>query len=267
MNNFIKLLQNSLKRSQEQQCHRKRRRAISESLTFETLQPRALLATFAISSGDWSDSAIWSDGVPNSDQRAVIGQGFSVQLDDAVNEAKEIVIHGELEATEDANVPNKTLKTEWMHVNSGGLFKVGSETDRYDEGTFTLELSGTDLTADHDIQTAMGSMSIENNNGFLMTAGMGHVQFFGAEKLSFTKLAETAKVNDSTITVHNVIERNFAQGGMNGDDFVTSAGDDGLLNWEVGDQIVIASSSYNYAEEEVRIITKRVDNSDGSGAR
>ncbi|MEM7283093.1 MAG: hypothetical protein AAF438_15855, partial [Pseudomonadota bacterium] len=37
-------------------------------------------------------------------------------------------------------------------------------------------------------------------------------------------------------------------------DGITSAASDGDINWQVGDQIVIASSSYNYAEEEVRTI-------------
>lgn len=49
---------------------------------------------------------------------------------------------------------------------------------------------------------------------------------------------------------------------MDGNEFVTSPEDDGIVNWEVGDQIVIASSSYNYKEQDVRTITGISDNGD-----
>lgn len=109
-----------------------------------------------------------------------------------------------------------------------------------------------------------GTMEIKMNDGFLMTAMGGRVQFYGEEKLSFTKLHETADANSNSIIVENVIERNFNKGAMNGEEFVTSAADDGALNWEVGDQIVIASSSYDYTEQEVRIIDSITDNGDGT---
>lgn len=160
---------------------------------------------------------------------------------------------------------DKSLTADWVHVNGGGQFIVGSGQDRYDEGTFTLNLIGTDLTADPVIPMRMESgMVIErtltNNNGFLMAGMNGRIQFVGEDKLSFTKLAGTAGPNETSITVANFIERNFNANG----EVVTSADDDGQLNWEVGDQIVIASSSYDYTEEEVRTITSIVNNGDTS---
>ncbi len=160
--------------------------------------------------------------------------------------------------------PDKTLSTRWMHVNGGGEFIVGSEADRYDEGTFTLELTGTDK--DHDpivpmrmLETGMVMpMQMTNNDGFLMTAGSGRVQLYGEEKLSFTKLHVTAEPTETSIVVSNVIERNFSKGTE------TSAEDDGELNWTEGDEIVIASSSFDYKEEEVRTITKVIDNGNGT---
>lgn len=166
---------------------------------------------------------------------------------------------------------DKTLTTRWIHVNSGGEFIVGSENDRYDEGTFTLNLTGTDVYSDHVIETNMmgmnpGTMNVMNNDGFLMTAMGGRVQFYGQDKLSFTKLSATAEIGATFIHVQNTIERNFNTGTMNGDDFVTSAADDGVVNWEVGDQIAIASSSYDYTEEDVRTITAIVDNGNGTSS-
>ncbi|MEM7316109.1 MAG: G8 domain-containing protein, partial [Planctomycetota bacterium] len=209
--------------------------------------------------GDWSDPTIWDDGVPTLQSWAIIGHGVSVELDGTDHYAKELVIHGDLVVPEDVAAPDKSLETNWVHINSGGELIVGSENDRYDEGTFTLHLTGTDKFATQVVETNMngmmpGTMEIPKNDGFLMTGMGGRFQFYGEDKLSFTKLHSTVEPNSDTIIVENVIERNFNQGDMNGDDFVTSPIDDGTLNWEVGDEIVIASSSYDYTEEEVRTI-------------
>ncbi len=220
------------------------------------------MTTFAVMDGAWSNPATWDNGVPDASQRAVIGGDFTVELDGPIDhQAKELVIQGELVVTEEAGV-DKSLTSEWVHVNSGGAFIVGTATDRYDEADFNLKLTGTDLTADHTIEGV--PMTVMNNNGFLMTAGTGSLQFYGEEKLSFTKLAATADAPDNSITVHNFIERNFSEGQSLGGDFVTSPADDGVLNWSEGDLIVIASSSYDYKQEEVRLITDVNDNGDGT---
>ncbi|MEO1616234.1 MAG: Ig-like domain-containing protein, partial [Planctomycetota bacterium] len=147
-------------------------------------------------------------------------------------------------------------------------FIVGTEANRFDQGSFTLQLTGTDVTSDHVIETNMmgvpGTMNVMNNDGFLMTGMGGRIQFLGEEKLSFTKLAETADMGTNTIKVQNFIERNFDKGAISGGDFVTSPEDDGAVDWQEGDQIVIASSSYDYKEEDVRIITGVLDNGDGT---
>ena len=108
-------------------------------------------------------------------------------------------------------------------------------------------------------------MNVTDNDGFLMTAMRGRIQFYGEDKISFTKLNATAEIGAETITVENVIERNFAEGATDGNgDFITSAEDDGEFNWEAGDQIVIASSSYDYEHEDVRTIVTSADNGDGT---
>lgn len=241
---------------------RKRSRA-NASLDFEALQPRTLMATIATSDGSWFDPAVWSAGVPDANQEAIISQGVTVELDGADHFAKSLVIQGDLVVPEEAGADaDKSLTTRWIHVNSNGQFIVGTETDRY-ENRFTLTLNGTDLESDHVIAGAM--MPVSNNDGFLMTAGGGRIQFYGKEKLSFTKLAATVETGSDTIVVANVIERNFEKGaiGANGE-FITSASDDGELDWANGDQIVIASSSYDYTEEEVRTVVNVSNNLDGT---
>ncbi len=144
---------------------------------------------------------------------------------------------------------NRSLIADWVHVNSGGIFQIGTANNRFDTGNFKLTLTGTNPLADHVIPMANGNnMNMNNNDGFLMAAGGGRLQFFGEERLSFTKLSQTAEAGSRTIIVENVIERNF--------DRTTSAASDGSLNWEVGDEIVIASSGFNYTGEDVRTITR-----------
>ena len=142
----------------------------------------------------------------------------------------------------------RSLTADWVHVNSGGVFQIGTASNRFDTGDFTLTLTGTNPLADHVIPLANGNnLNLNNNDGFLMAAGGGRLQFFGEERLSFTKLSQTAEAGSNTIVVENIIERNF--------DGTTSAGSDGALNWEVGDEIVVASSNFHYQEEDVRTIT------------
>ncbi len=211
--------------------------------------------TQAVQSGNWSDPATWSNGVPDGSSRAIIPPGQWVRLDGLESAAKQIVVHGILDVEETSDV-TRHLTTDWIHVNSGGVFQIGTAIDRYDEGDFVLTLTGTNPNADYTIETATGTMEITDNDGFLMAAGGGRLQFFGEDKLSFTKLAQTASAGTNLIVVENLIERNF--------DGVTSAASDGVLNWEVGDEIVIASSTRDYSGEEVRTITGVSDLGDGT---
>ncbi|MEO1524698.1 MAG: G8 domain-containing protein [Planctomycetota bacterium] len=255
LNAFKKI--NRLRSSDKSSRSRPTRRR--SSLRLETLEKRSLLAAVAVNDGAWSDQNTWEDNVvPSETQRVIINRGVAVQLDLDSHAAKEIVVHGDLVVPEDASVPNKSLDANWIHVNSGGRFIVGTSEDRYDIGTFTVNLKGTDVNADHTIPMFMMgmemSMPVENNDGFLMVGRGGSIELYGEDKLSFTKLAANAKQGDDAITVANVIERNYSFGNPSGDGFETSAADDGEVNWEVGDQIVVASSSYDYRDEDVRTI-------------
>ncbi|UZO82556.1 carbohydrate-binding protein [Aquimarina sp. ERC-38] len=201
----------------------------------------------AIKSGNWSDASTWDKGIPKSSNRVIIKQGVTVNITGA-HQAKEVVVHGRLRVFK-TGTWNKALTTRWVHVNSGGIFEIGTANNRFDRGTFTLTLNGTNPTSNHSIPMANGQdMNITGNDGFLMAGGNGRLIFYGKEKISFTKLSQTANAGSNTIVVANVIDRNH--------DGSLSANRDGVFNWEVGDEIVIASSSDKYNEEDVRTITK-----------
>lgn len=150
------------------------------------------------------------------------------------------------ETTARLNV-NKTLNARFIHVNGEGLFRIGSPATRYDSGTFTLTLTGIAPNSDHTIPMANGeTIELENYDGFVIAEKGGQLQFHGEDRLSFTKLAATARAGSTTITVNNVIERNF--------DGTRSAASDGRMVFEAGDEIVIASSSDDYSQEDVRTV-------------
>ncbi|OEK07590.1 hypothetical protein A8C32_17485 [Flavivirga aquatica] len=200
----------------------------------------------AIKNGNWSNPNTWDKGVPDVSDRVIISNGITVNINNS-HDVGEIVVHGVLKVAEN-NVLDKTLNTRWIHVNSGGLFQIGTSTNRFDKGNFTLTLNGTSPKANHTIPMAGGAnMNISGNDGFIMAGGNGRLVFYGQNKLSFTKLSRTAEKNDNSITVANIIDRNH--------DGNLSSTEDGTLNWEVGDEIVIASSSEDYTEEDVRTIT------------
>jgi len=213
----------------------------------KTLKAATIVADASLTGvRDWTASSTWVGGnVPGPNDRAIIPQNMTVLLNGTNHVVKELVVHGTLLAEETVGV-NRVLSSNWIHVNSGGIFQVGTVTNRYDQASFTIRLTGEDPTQTFNVQTASGSLQISDNDSFLMAAGGGRLQFFGEEKLSFTKLAATANANSNQITVANIIERNY--------DGTTSAVSDGALNWQVGDQIVIASSSDDYDDEEVRTI-------------
>ncbi|QDT67143.1 G8 domain protein [Planctomycetes bacterium MalM25] len=220
-------------------------------LGIETLETRHLLSvTTAVASGDWDSPATWSAGVPDDTLRAVIPASRTVTLTGDDHVAKEIVVNGGVLAVAESPGVDKTLTSDWIHVNSGGVFQIGSQFNRYDANEFVVTLTGDDPTESFTIE---GMGTITNNNGFLMAAGGGRLQFFGEEKLTFTKLAQTAEAGANQIVVEAFIDRDH-----NGSADIN----DGIVDWEVGDQIVIASSSRDYRDEEVRTITAATYQSD-----
>lgn len=237
--------------------------------SYEKLEPRQMLATIAIQDGSWNDPLIWHDGVPDTSTRAIIPPGISVTLTGTDHFAKELVVQGTL-SVEESSGSTKTLSADWIHVNRDGLFQIGTENDRFDESEFVITLKGDDpeavisiegvskpitdetssLEFDDILLTEGYTAPITNNNGFLMVATGGRLEWFGQEKLSFTKLAATAAAGSDVIYVEQQIDRNF-DGAINALD--------GKIDWRVGDEIVIASSSEDYSEEEVRTITALTD--------
>ncbi len=250
--------------------------------------PMSTEGAWSIASGDWSDPTIWSGGmVPDENTRTLISQGTHVTMTgEGTSVVKALVVHGVFEVIDSGSGSHRELITDWIHVNAlsnqvggipgGALLRIGSEDDRFRFDTFTLTLAGTEIgdklvemprAADPGEPSGLNNralMTMMDNDGFLMTARGGRLEMYGQDKISFTKLAETAEAGHTEILVHNVIERNFSDGASDKNGFITSAEDDGELNWTVGDKIVVTSTDYDYLQFSRATISDIIDVGDGT---
>ncbi|MGY6631389.1 MAG: right-handed parallel beta-helix repeat-containing protein [Wenzhouxiangella sp.] len=244
---------------------------------------------WSIDSGAWSDPTIWSSGmVPDENTRVLVSHGTHVSIGGPESySARSLVIHGVFEVVDTGTGAHPDLTVDWVHVNGefpngipgtpgGALFRIGRPNDRFQSDSFTLTLAGTDIgdklveikrQANPGEPAGMNNralMTVLDNDGFLMTAMGGRLEMYGQDKISFTKLAETAEAGQTEILVHNVIERNFSDGASDENGFITSAEDDGELNWTMGDKIVVTSTDYDYRQFSRATITGISDQGDGT---
>jgi hypothetical protein len=145
-----------------------------------------------------------------------------VQLSGANHEAKSLVVGGTVEVVENA-VVDKSLSTDWIVVD-GGIFRIGTEVNPYDTNTFTLTLEGDNPTQN------LPALGISDNDAFLLVRSGGSLQLFGEPQRSWTQLGTTAMAGTSSITLKQSV------------------------TWAVGDEIVIASTTFEMNEAETRTI-------------
>ncbi|NOZ38741.1 MAG: LEPR-XLL domain-containing protein [Planctomycetes bacterium] len=176
--------------------------------------------------GDWHDPNTWSNGVPDQFTEVVIPSGTAVQMSGADHDSKSLLVEGTLLAVE-SGITNKTLTADWILVN-GGSFNIGSSANPYDTHTFTVTLEGDNPSQD------LPSLGISSNDAFLMVRNSGTLSLFGGVETSWTQLGTTASVGESSITLKEPV------------------------TWDIGDEIVIASTTFDMNEAETRTITNVV---------
>ncbi|OGC84991.1 hypothetical protein A3F55_01215 [Candidatus Adlerbacteria bacterium RIFCSPHIGHO2_12_FULL_53_18] len=168
--------------------------------------------------GMWNNRATWGGILPTANDTVRIPQGVTVTLEGAAY-AGSVEVNGILKT----GSADTSLSARWVMVmGSGSRFEVGTLASPFIR-TFTLEL--------------FGPKSTENIHGagtkFLMAMGGGVIQMHGRPQVSWTKLYATAAKGATQIKVSEPV------------------------SWEIGDQIVIASSVLNPNQAEVRTITGR----------
>jgi len=170
----------------------------------------------AVSSGAWSASSTWSGGaVPKAGDIVSIGAGMDVVLDLSPPGLNGINLEGKLRFSNDRDLE---LTTEWIMLH--GELAIGTEARPH---TANATITFTNNVPGEDIMAGMGDRGI-------MISG-GTLNLHGDTTHTWTKLSETAEKGSTRIEVLDA-------GG-----------------WEVGDQIVLASTDFNPRQAETRFIT------------
>ncbi len=175
----------------------------------------------AVNSGLWNDPNTWSgQSIPTlSDDVTIPANEVVTLLGDC--KAKTIRVQGKLNALQDNPNADFHLTTEYLLVSgTQAILDLGTTVSPYiANGTITL--IGED---DNDDIMGMGDKFIIFSNG-------ANGYFHGKPKTSWAQLESTVSKGSSQMTL------------------------DETVNWDIGDKIVVASSTSLQRETETRIIT------------
>ncbi len=175
-----------------------------------------LLITASLHAANWSDPLTWGGVVPTVGSSVVINHGQSVVLDTDID-ITSLELHGRLEVAR----RDTTISAGFLMLHGGELI-AGTQADPF-TNKLTITLTGTDRAA----IPGMGGRAIA-------VMGGGRLELIGATTpVSWTMLAHgfTANVGATTITLESA------------------------TGWSVGDQIIITSTDFDYAQTEKRTIT------------
>ncbi len=169
-----------------------------------------------VSDGDWSDPTTWSNNqLPSISDNVKIPNGFKVVLD-TDTEVRTLLINGTLTADTSQDL---SLSAGWILVaGPESEFIWGTEAKPYDKkGVITLR--------------GVGSNHMSMGDKFLAGMDSTTIELHGKSKKSWTKINQTANRGDLDIVLLEAVD------------------------WEVGDEIVIASTDFDPHEAEKRMIT------------
>ncbi|WP_197531720.1 G8 domain-containing protein [Posidoniimonas corsicana] len=185
------------------------------------------VTSVAVKSGSWFDPSVWADGrVPSSGARVLVPYGAVVEVDRVSNASiTTIRVDGELRFATDADTQ---LRVDTMIVATSGTLVIGEESDPIQDNV-TARLVFTDIGPR---DASADPFSIGRG---LITHGA--VRMYGAETTAF--------LESSTLLARGTYRIALAQI---------------PTGWEVGDEIVIAGTAMDDAQEEVRIIRAIYDN-------
>ena len=169
----------------------------------------------AVHGSRWSDPASWPDGkVPREGEAVTIGRDRDIVLDVSPPALRSLTIHGRLSFSDDRDLE---LKTEWIYL-AGGELDIGSEARPYArKATITL----TDNVPNEDVNT-MG------DRGIMLLKGV--LSLHGDRTHTWTKLSRTARAGAARIEVLDA------------------------SGWRKGDEIVLASTDFDPAQAERRVV-------------
>ena len=173
----------------------------------------------------WSDPRAWNGTIPQHGDNVTIDAGVHIIIDIDPPELEGITVYGGLACL--SNTTDVTLRAVWILVRGGADFMCGAPGDPIN-GTFTVALSGDRYTP--------GLKANNNNFGAKLLLSFGTVSLHGrVPSPAWTRLNATAEAGAMELVLTATVD------------------------WRVGDEIVIASTSYEVHEAEQAIISEVVD--------
>lgn len=170
-------------------------------------------------SGNWSDPEIWSNNnLPLPGDFVTINTSHQVIVDTQV-QVNGITIKGILKPTP---IKDIQIYTPYILIQGSSAAMIwGTETNPYNKKT-RITLTGDKSSPPIPLNSPMPVYK------GIMAMGEATLSLFGENKVSWTQLNANAYKSDKQIVV------------------------DGVVDWNIGDQFVIASTSYNMNKAEVR---------------
>lgn len=175
-----------------------------------TPSPTPEAVTTPIALQRWSDPATWGGSVPVAGEVVTIPAGQTVLLDVSPPTLNSLMIDGELHFD---NV-DLNLTAGWIMVR--GKLQAGTTQQPYAQNA-NITLTGTS-------QPNTNIMGMGDK--VLGALGNGQIRLHGLRKTSWLRLNQTANKGDTTLTL------------------------DSAPDWQVGDQIVVASTDFDYRQAE-----------------
>ncbi len=178
------------------------------------------VAAVTASNGNWSNPSTWSTNqLPGPSDQVTIPDFVTVILDVPNITVSHLNINGTLFVNRNMDI---NLTSNWILVNgTTALLDWGTANDPY-LGNAVITLNGND--ENYNFNGTMG-------NKFLGVMGGATLQMHGETKQSWTKIDQKAEIGAMSIHLLEPVD------------------------WEVGDQIVIASTDFDPHEAEKRTIT------------
>ena len=177
-------------------------------------------ATTATASGNWSDSAVWDNGVPTAGQTVRIDSGVTVTVDGTTERIKNLDVAGTLQF---ARETDSHLRVETIVTRPDSTMHIGTESNPIQQGNEAR------ITIVHHEDIKEKDNDPERVSKGLLT--MGDLEIHGAEKTSWTELASAPTAGDTQLNLPEA-----------------------PTNWNEGDEIVIPGVDPNDNEDEERTI-------------
>lgn len=180
----------------------------------------------AVSSGDWSDPATWSNNqVPTNWAKVHIPEGIEVRVDGVINtDLKTVRVDGTLSFKNDVNTE---LNVDTLVTTMTGHLVIGTAN-----APIANDVTAKIIFADDGAIDKSWDPNLLSRGALLH----GKTTIYGEEKLAFAAVAEFPKQGDTSVTLKEA-----------------------PTGWEVGDIIVIAGTDPKNPESDEKVQITSID--------